>query len=381
MFEELMRGWDGEFVATRFDMESSTWMFVGVHSTALGPGFGGTRMKVYGTPEDALGDVLRLSAAMTFKNAMADLPFGGGKSVLAVPAIPRDDARTQMLLSYADLVASLGGSYVTACDMNTDEGDMDVVGERSPHVMGRSAAMGGSGTSAPDTAIGVFHGIRAGLAHAFGSDDPSGRTIVVEGTGAVGGPLCDLLADAGAKIVVSDIDADRARTVAERVGADIVDPAAAFDTPCDLFSPCATGGVLNADTIPRLRCRVVAGAANNQLAAPVDADRLAAAGILYAPDYVVNAGGVLHLAGYERLGWTPEHMSERLAGIGDTLARVFAAADLDGITPDAAAGRMANERLPPVAGPRSHGRQACTRLMKPVTPSQVSTAANPMSPP
>ncbi len=345
MFEELIRGWDGEFVATRFDARSSTWMFVGVHSTALGPGFGGTRMKMYAAPEEALGDVLRLSAAMTFKNAMADLPFGGGKSVLGVPAIPQGEARTQLLLRYADFVSSLGGSYVTACDMNTNEGDMDVVGERCLHVMGRSAGAGGSGTSAPDTAIGVFHGIRASLAHAFGSDDPAGRTIVVEGTGAVGGPLCDLLADAGAKLVVSDIDAERARTVAERVGADIVDPADAFDTPCDLFSPCATGGVLNVDTIPRLRCRVVAGAANNQLAAPVDADRLAAARILYAPDYVVNAGGVLHLAGYERLGWTHEQMEARLAGIGDTLFHVFAAAELDGVTPETAADRMASARI------------------------------------
>jgi leucine dehydrogenase len=345
MFEELIRGWDGEFVATRFDAPSSTWMFVGVHSTALGPGFGGTRMKVYAAPEEALGDVLRLSSAMTHKNAVADLPFGGGKSVLAVPAIPQGDARKEMLLRYADFVASLGGSYVTACDMNTTENDMDVVGKRCPHVMGRSAAAGGSGTSAPDTAIGVFHGIRASLLHAFGSDDPSGKTIVVEGTGAVGAPLCDLLAEAGATLVVSDIDAERARQVAERFGADIVDPKDAFDASCDLFSPCATGGVLNADTIPRLRCRVVAGAANNQLASPVDADRLSAAGILYAPDYVVNAGGVLHLAGYERLGWTPEQMATRLAGIGETLAKVFAAADLDAVTPEAAADRMATERI------------------------------------
>ena len=145
--------------------------------------------------------------------------------------------------------------------------------------------------------------------------------------------------------MVSDIDPERARAVAERVGADIVDPLEAFDVSCDLFSPCATGAVLNADTIPRLRCRIVAGAANNQLAAPVDADRLAAAGILYAPDYVVNAGGVLHLAGYERLGWTPDEMSARLEGIGDTLTQVFAAADVDGVTPQAAADRMANERI------------------------------------
>jgi leucine dehydrogenase len=144
---------------------------------------------------------------------------------------------------------------------------------------------------------------------------------VVEGAGAVGGPLCDLLADAGATLVVSDVVADRAKAVAVRVGAAIVEPEDAFDTVCDLFSPCATGAVLNADTIPRLRCRVVAGAANNQLAASVDADRLAAAGILYAPDYIVNAGGVLHLAGYERLGWTPEEMTMRLAGIETRFAR------------------------------------------------------------
>ncbi len=345
MFEELIRGWDGEFVATRFDQPTSTWMFAGVHSTVLGPGFGGTRMKVYGSPEEALRDVLRLSTAMTFKNAMADLPFGGGKSVLAVPAVPQGNERRALLLRYADFIVGLGGSYVTACDMNTTEDDMNVVGERCPHVMGRSVATGGSGASAPDTAIGVFHGIRASLKHVFGSNDPSGRTVVVEGTGAVGSPLADLLAEAGAKLVVSDIDAERAKRVADCVGADVVPPEDAFDTPCDVFSPCATGAVLNADTIARLRCRIVAGAANNQLATPEDADRLAAAGILYAPDYVVNAGGVLHLAGYERLGWTPEQMAVRLGGIAVTLGDVFAAADLDGVTPEAAANRMAFERI------------------------------------
>jgi leucine dehydrogenase len=350
MFEELLRGWDGEFVATRFDEPTATWMFVGVHSTVLGPGFGGTRMKAYAEPEEALRDVLRLSTAMTYKNAMADLPFGGGKAVLAVPSVPSGQARRELMLRYAALVASLGGSYVTACDMNTTSPDMDVVAELCPHVMGATEDHGGSGTSAPDTAIGVFHGIRASLAHAFGSDDPSGKTIVVEGAGAVGGPLIDLLAHAGAKLVVADIDLDRANEVAERVGAVVADPSDVFDTPCDVFSPCATGAVLNAETIPRLRCRIVAGAANNQLATPEDADRLAAAGILYAPDYVVNAGGVLHLAGYERLGWTSERMSQRLAVIGDTLREVFEVAHRDGITPEAAAVRTAEARIASRAG-------------------------------
>ena len=345
VFEELIRSWDGEFVATRFDAPSSTWMLVGVHSTALGSAFGGTRMKVYSAPEDALRDVLRLSTAMTYKNAVANLPFGGGKSVLAVPEVPSGEERTGLLRRYAGLIESLGGSYITACDMNTTEADMNLVGDRCAHVMGRSAAAGGSGTSAPDTALGVYHGIRASLAHVFGSDDPSGRTIVVEGTGAVGGPLADLLAEAGAKLIVSDVDVGRGRSVAERVGADTVSAEEAFDVVCDVFSPCATGAVMNADTIPRLRCRIVAGAANNQLATPQDADRLAAAGILYAPDYVVNAGGVLHLAGYERLGWTPAQVAERLSAIGDTLRGVFEAADRDGVTPEVAAARMAEARI------------------------------------
>jgi leucine dehydrogenase len=345
MFEELLRDWDGEFVATRFDEPTSSWMFVGVHSTVLGPGFGGTRMKPYAAADDALRDVLRLSSAMTLKNAVADLPFGGGKSVLAVPEVPEGEARTELMRRYADLIASLGGSYVTACDMNTTERDMDVVGERCPHVMGRTQAAGGSGTSAPDTATGVFHGIRASLAHVFGSDDPSGRTIVVQGTGAVGSSLAGRLGEAGAKLVLSDVDPERARAVVDRVGGDVVGADEALDLGCDVFSPCATGAVLNAATIPRLRCRIVAGAANNQLAEPQDAQRLSDAGILYAPDYVVNAGGVLHLAGYERLGWTPDRMAARLAGIGETLAEVFAHAERDGVTTDVAASRIAAERI------------------------------------
>jgi leucine dehydrogenase len=341
MFEDLLRDWDGELVAMRSDEPTSTWMFVGLHSTVLGPAFGGTRMKVYAEPEEALRDVLRLSSAMTNKNAMADLPFGGGKAVLAVPSVPSGRSRRDLMLRYGDLIASLGGSYVTACDMNTTSPDMDIIAERCPHVMGATEEHGGSGTSAPDTAIGVFHGIRASLAQALGSDDPSGRTIVVEGAGAVGGPLIDLLAEAGAKIIVADIDTDRANAVAERVGASVADPSGVFDVPCDVFSPCATGAIMNAETIARLRCRVVAGAANNQLATPEDADRLAAAGILYAPDYIVNAGGVLHLAGYERLGWTSEQVAARLAAIGDTLRDVFEVAERESVTPEAAANGLA----------------------------------------
>jgi leucine dehydrogenase len=345
VFEEVLRGWDGEFVATRFDEPTSTWMFVGVHSTVLGPGFGGTRMKVYAAPEDALRDVLRLASAMTAKNSLAELPFGGGKAVLAVPDVPARDDRRRLLVRYAELVGSLGGSYVTACDMNTTEDDMDVIGEACPHVMGRSGAAGGSGSSAPDTALGVYHGIRSALRHGFGTDSMDGRTVVVQGTGAVGGALADFLSDAGTTVIVSDVDEGRARVVADRVGAAVVAAGEDYDAPCDVFSPCATGGTLNGETIPRLRCRIVAGAANNQLAEPEDADRLAAAGILYAPDFVVNAGGVLHLAGHERLGWTEAELAGRLAGIGDTLRRVFEVAEAEAITPEAAASHLARSRI------------------------------------
>ncbi|HLB61503.1 MAG TPA: Glu/Leu/Phe/Val dehydrogenase dimerization domain-containing protein [Actinomycetota bacterium] len=345
MFEELIRAWDGEEVVIRYDPPTSTWMFVGVHSTVLGPGMGGTRMKVYAVPADGLRDVLRLSGAMTLKNAAAGLPYGGGKAVLAVPGVPLGDERRRLILRYADLVASIGGSYVTACDMNTTEVDMDLIGERCPHVLGRSRDAGGSGSSGPATAVGVFHGIRASVAHAFGSNDLSGRTVVVQGTGAVGARLAEMLAEAGASVVVSDVENERALEVADRVGAEIAAPDVAPETPCDVLSPCAVGATMNGETIPRLRCRIVAGAANNQLATPKDADRLRYAGILYAPDFVINAGGVLSLAGRETLGWSEERLQESLRAIGDTLAEVFREADTVGVSTDEAAQRLARARI------------------------------------
>lgn len=344
MFEEL-RQWDGELVASRFDEPTSTWMFVGIHSTVLGPGFGGTRLKVYPDPADALHDALRLSSAMTSKNALAGLPFGGGKAVLAVPDLPVGDRRLLLLERYGDLVRSLGGSYVTACDMNTTEADMDVVATRCPHVMGRSTHAGGSGSSSLATAQGVFHGIEAALRRATGSADVQGTTVVVQGAGAVGSRLAELLAEAGSIAVIADVDQDRARATADRIGGKVSSPNDAYDMPCDVFAPCATGGVLNSRTIPRLRCRVVAGAANNQLLSPDDAERLAAAGILYAPDFVVNAGGVLHLAGLERLGWTPAELESRLAAIAETLETVFEAAEREGVAPHVAAVRLAERRI------------------------------------
>ncbi|MBA3365732.1 MAG: Glu/Leu/Phe/Val dehydrogenase, partial [Actinobacteria bacterium] len=316
-----------------------------LHSTRLGPAGGGTRMKVYGTPAEALEDAMRLSAAMTRKLAVAGLPFGGGKAVIAVPEIPGGEQRRALFLRYADLVASLGGTYRTSSDMNTGEADMDVIGERTEYVFGRSVQAGGSGSPAPPTAVGVYHGIRASLSHVFGSDDLEGRTVLVQGAGGVGSPLADQLANAGASVLVADIDPGRAHAVAARVGGAALPADQLYETDCDVYAPCAVGGILSVATVPRLRCRIVAGSANNQLAEPEAADLLHARGILYAPDFVINAGGAIAIVGLEQLGWTESELDTALARIGETLRQTYERADARGISTAAAADLLAEERL------------------------------------
>jgi leucine dehydrogenase len=347
MFERLRDGWDGVDLVARLDEISGAWMFIGVHSTVLGPAMGGTRMKPYPSPDEGAADAIRLSEAMTVKQAAADLPFGGGKAVLSVTEIPPRGSpeRRELLLRYADLVESLGGSYVTAADMNTGPLDMDVIGERTTHVLGRSRERGGSGDPGEGTATGVFHGIRATVGRVFSDADLSNRSIVVQGVGSVGGRLCRRLVDAGAHVTVADADARRAEAIAEETGAELVDLDSVYDVECDVFAPCATGGVISEATVPRLRCRIVAGAANNQLAQPQDAARLRDAGIVYAPDFVINGGGVIHLAGYETFGWDENRVEQRLVGIGATLHRIYDAAESEGITTAEAAQRLARRRI------------------------------------
>ncbi|MGH2629509.1 MAG: Glu/Leu/Phe/Val dehydrogenase dimerization domain-containing protein [Actinomycetota bacterium] len=347
MFEDLLQAWYGEQVTVHFDEASGAWMLIGVHSTTLGPAMGGTRLRAYRSPEEGLADVLRLSQAMTMKQSAAGLSFGGGKAVLAVRAVPpRGSAeRRDLLLRHADLVESLRGTYVTAADMNTGQEDMDVVGERTSHVLGRSPEHGGSGDPAGSTAIGVYHAIRASVRHAFGDDELAGRRVLVQGIGAVGERLAELLHEAGAGLVLSDLDDRRAVALAERTDAEVVPVHHVSHTECDVYSPCSIGGVLSAESIPMLRCRIVAGASNNQLSTDWDAARLRDRNILYAPDYVINAGGVIHLAGYETLGWDDAAMMARLAGIGETLTGLFETAEREGITTAEAADRLALERL------------------------------------
>jgi leucine dehydrogenase len=344
-FEELLEAWDGEMAVIRRDRDSDVWMFVCVHSTRLGPAGGGTRMKVYETPAEALQDAMRLSAAMTRKLAVGGLPFGGGKAVIAVPEFPSGAQRRALFLRYGDLVASLGGTYRTSSDMHTGEADMDVIGERTEYVFGRSVEAGGSGNPAPPTAVGVYHGIRASLSHVFGSDDLDGRIVLVQGAGGVGSPLADHLANAGASVLVADIDPARAQAVAARVRGTAIAPDQLCETDCDVYAPCAFGGILSVESVPRLRCRIVAGSANNQLAEPEAADLLRARGILYAPDYVINGGGAVALVGLEQLGWSKSELHTALARIGETLSEIYERADAQGISTAAAADLLAEERL------------------------------------
>jgi glutamate dehydrogenase/leucine dehydrogenase len=309
-------------------------MFVCIHSTVLGPAGGGTRMRVYPTPLDGLADAMRLSQAMTVKMAGANLDRGGGKAVLAVPELFTGDARRELLLRYGELVASLGGTYRTAGDMNISPNDLDVVKERCPWVYGTTS---GGGNSGRGTAIAVHAGLQASAEHVFGTPDLHGRTVLVQGAGAVGADLVTLLQADGADVLVSDVDDARAAAT----GATVVPPDDVYDTECDIYSPCAVGGTLNATTIPRLRCRIVGGSANNQLAEPEDARRLHERGILYAPDFIINAGGVIQLVGLEDRGWDEEELQRNLRAVGDTLREIFAR----GGDPAEAAEELAAERI------------------------------------
>ena len=344
--EDLIAAWDGESVSIHRDGETGTWMFICVHSTALGTAAGGTRMKHYPTPDDALRDGMRLSEAMSLKMASVDFPHGGGKAVIALPSpeVPQGEARRRLLHEYGRFINSLGGLYSCAPDMNTSAADMDVIAEMTPYVFCKTEAAGGAGDTAPDTAVGVLHGIRASCRYAFGSDDLSQRSVLVQGAGGVGGRLIELLMEADAKVMASDIDPARLADLRQK-GIEVVAPERALTTPCDVLAPCATGGIINARSIPDLRCRVIAGGANNQLESPADADLLRDRGIAYAPDFVINAGGVLHGGGLEEQHWTSEVLAAKLAGIGDVVYEILQRAERDGISTDAAARRIALARM------------------------------------
>jgi leucine dehydrogenase len=287
---------DHELVQVVSDRASGLTAIIALHSTHLGPGAGGTRFWHYDDGRGAVRDALRLSRGMSYKNAMARLPMGGGKAVILA-----DAERTKtpaMLAAFGDAIEGLGGRYVTAEDVGIGETDMVAVSQRTRHVTGLPSTDSGAagGDPGPFTSLGIYHGVKAAVAHKLGKDSMAGVHVAVQGTGSVGGGLARLLAKDGARLTLADVNAERAAALASELGAETVAAEAIMDVACDVFSPNALGAILDDAGIARLQAPIVAGGANNQLARPEHGPKLAARGILYAPDYVINAGGIIAVA-------------------------------------------------------------------------------------
>jgi valine dehydrogenase (NAD+) len=328
------------------DRASGLKAVIAIHSTALGPALGGTRFYPYATEEEAVADALNLARGMSYKNAMAGLEHGGGKAVII--GDPDTLKSEQLLLAYGRFVASLGGRYVTACDVGTYVADMDVVARECRWTTGRSPENGGAGDSSVLTAFGVYQGMRASAQHLWGDPTLRGRKVGIAGVGKVGHHLVGHLRDEGAEVVVTDVREDAVRRILDRHPVGVT---AVADTEAlirveglDIYAPCALGGALNDDSVPVLTAKVVCGAANNQLAHPGVEKDLADRGILYAPDYVVNAGGVIQVAD-ELHGFDFERCKAKAAKIYDTTLAIFARAKADGVPPAAAADRIAEQRM------------------------------------
>lgn len=334
-----------EQVVLASDPRSGLRALVGIHSTALGPALGGTRFHPYRDDGAALDDVLRLSHAMSRKNALADLPHGGGKAVII--GDPRRVKTDALLEAYGRVVDSLGGRYLTACDVGTYVADMDVVARTTGYVTGRSEQAGGSGDSSMLTAVGVFCGMRACAEHRWGSPDLDGRLVGISGVGKVGHRLVAHALEAGASVVVFDVDADAVSGVRERhpqVQVAASEAELQAWPGLDIYSPNALGGVLTATTVSTLSAAIVCGGANNQLASDEAADQLAAREITYAPDYLVNAGGVIQVAD-ELQGFDIARATARAETIFDTTLQVLRTADAEGVPPARAADRLAETRI------------------------------------
>lgn len=318
------------------DAASGLSAIIAIHSTVLGPGLGGCRMAPYGSDMEALSDVLRLSSGMTYKNALAGLPYGGAKAVIL--GDPYADKTPAMLAAFGRHVERLAGRYISGEDVGISVADMEAARTATRHV--RGIAEGGAGDPSPATAYGVFAGIQAALLHRTGASDLRGRTVSLQGLGNVGTHLLESLVSAGAEVYVSDVRADKVAAAVARFGARPVEVSNAHRIKVDVYAPCALGAVLNATSIPELGAAIVAGAANNQLARPEDGERLRARGILYCPDYVINAGGVISIA-HEGPGFERARMMREVARIGETLGAIFRDAEAASLPTEVVADRRA----------------------------------------
>ena len=344
-----IEAFDGVGVITRYDRPTGTWIFICIHDDTLGSTTGGTRMRQYPEPADGLTDAMRLARGMTHKWAALGLPFGGAKAVLATSRPLVGEERTGLLERYGRLIESLGGIFATGEDLGTTPEDFAIITGQTSFVHGIHPETREKIDPGPFTARGVFHGMQAAVGEVF-DGGLEGRTVMVQGAGHVGGRLVDLLHEAGASVLVTDIDGDAAESAAARVGGATVPAEDAYATDCDVYAPCAIGATLNAETIPLLRCRLVAGSANNQLAEPEDADRLHDRGIIYAPDYIINAGGALAFALLIGGETESEVLFTRMTDIGETVAEVLREAARSDESPVTAAGRRVERTLQEARG-------------------------------
>ena len=336
---------------------------IAIHSTALGPALGGLRMWPYASDADALNDVLRLSRGMTYKAAVAGLNLGGGKAVIL--GDPKTDKSETLFRALGRFVNSLNGRYITAEDVGTDVNDMELVFQETDHCVGVHQVHGGSGDPSPFTAYGVVQAIRACLCNRFDNEDVGNYSYAVQGVGHVGYHVARLLSEEGAKVFVCDVDGEKVERVVSEFGCEAVAESEIYDVEADVFSPTALGAILDEQTIPRLKFQIVAGAANNQLANDVCGDELARRGVLYAPDYAANAGGLMNVS-IELEGYDRERAIRMTRTIYYNVGRIFEIAERDGIASWRAADRMAEERIEAVSKlkipflgrrpPRFHGR-------------------------
>lgn len=334
-----------EAVHFAHDADAGLSAIIAIHSTALGPAAGGCRMWNYASADAALNDVLRLARGMSYKNAMADLPLGGGKAVILGDA--HHDKSPELFTAFGRAVDSLCGRYITAEDVGITVDDMAIVKRETPYVSGLPPAGGGAagGDPSPKTARGLYYGIQAAAKARYGRDSLDGMTVAVQGLGSVGMHLCREMHAAGARLIVADIreaSVEQARTA---FGATLVDPGEIIGADADVLAPCALGGILNAESIPRIRAGIVAGGANNQLQRDEDGQRLHERGILYAPDYVINAGGIINVAAEYLKSMDERGVMDRLRAIGTRLSEIFDVAKREDRPTNVVADELAQARI------------------------------------
>jgi len=347
---KYMEKYDYEEVLFCHDKSSGLKAIIAIHDTTLGPALGGTRMWTYESEDAAIEDALRLARGMTYKNAAAGLNLGGGKTVII--GDPRKDKNEEMFRAFGRFIQGLNGRYITAEDVGTTVADMDIIHEETDFVTGISPAFGSSGNPSPATAYGVYKGMKAAAKEAWGHDSLEGKVVAVQGVGNVAYALCRHLHEEGAKLIVTDINKEAVRNAVEEFGATAVDPNEIYSVSCDIFAPCALGAIINDETIPQLKAKVIAGSANNQLKDTKHGDIIHEMGIVYAPDYVINAGGVINVAD-ELYGYNRERAMKKIEQIYNNIEKVIEISKRDGIPTYVAADRMAEERIEKVSKSRS----------------------------